>query len=43
MTHTSDVRAMVLRSAGTNCDGETVRALETAGAEVELVHLNALA
>jgi len=39
----ADVRALVLRSAGTNCDGETVRALERAGATVELVHLNALA
>jgi len=39
----SDVRALVLRSAGTNCDGETVRALELAGATTELLHLNALA
>ncbi len=38
-----DVRALVLRSAGTNCDGETVRALALAGARTELVHLNALA
>jgi phosphoribosylformylglycinamidine synthase len=37
------VRALVLRSAGTNCDGETVRALELAGAEVTLLHLNHLA
>lgn len=36
-------RALVLRSAGTNCDGETVRALELAGAETTLLHLNALA
>ncbi len=36
-------RAIVVRSAGTNCDAETVRALELGGAEVELVHLNALA
>ena len=36
------VRALVLRSAGTNCDGETVRALELAGAGVDLLHLNAL-
>ncbi len=36
------VRALVLRTAGTNCDGETVRALELAGAAVDLVHLNAL-
>jgi phosphoribosylformylglycinamidine synthase I len=39
----ASVPALVLRSAGTNCDGETVRALELAGAEVALVHLNALA
>lgn len=39
----TDVRALVLRSAGTNCDGETVRAFELAGAHVDLVHLNALA
>lgn len=39
----SHVRTLVLRSAGTNCDGETVRALELAGSSVDLVHLNALA
>jgi phosphoribosylformylglycinamidine synthase len=33
----------VLRSAGTNCDGETVRAFELAGAEPALLHLNELA
>jgi len=38
-----DVRALVLRSAGTNCDGETVRALSLAGAQTSLVHLNELA
>lgn len=32
-------RAIVLRAAGINCDGETVRALKMAGAEAELVHL----
>ena len=32
-------QALVLRTAGINCDGETVRALELAGAEVDLVHL----
>ena len=37
------VRALVLRSAGTNCDGETVRGLEQAGAATTLVHLNELA
>src|SRR5438132_6621842 len=33
-------RALVLRTAGINCDGETVRALELAGAKVDLVHLH---
>jgi len=37
------VRALVLRSAGTNCDGETVRALEMSGAATALLHLNELA
>jgi len=36
MTHT---RAIVLRTAGINCDAETVRALELSGAETDLVHL----
>jgi phosphoribosylformylglycinamidine synthase len=36
------VRALVLRTAGINCDEETVRAFAQAGAEVELLHLNAL-
>ncbi len=35
-------RALVLRTAGTNCDGETVRALGMAGARVELLHLKRL-
>lgn len=35
-------RALVLRTAGTNCDRETVEALRRAGAEPELVHLRAL-
>ncbi len=39
----SDVRVLVLRTAGTNCDGETVRAFQAAGASVDLVHLNELA
>jgi phosphoribosylformylglycinamidine synthase subunit PurQ / glutaminase len=33
------LQALVLRSAGTNCDGETVRALSLAGASADLVHL----
>ena len=36
MNHT---RAIVLRTAGINCDAETVRALELAGAQADLVHL----
>lgn len=40
---TEAVRALVLRSAGTNCDGETVRGLELAGAATTLLHLNELA
>ena len=35
-------RALVLRAPGTNCDRETVIALELAGAEVESVHLERL-
>jgi phosphoribosylformylglycinamidine synthase len=34
---------LVVRSAGTNCDGETMRALALAGAAPELLHLNELA
>lgn len=32
--------ALVLRAAGTNCDGEMVRAFELAGARTQLVHLD---
>ena len=39
----SPPKALVLRTAGTNCDRETVRALEEAGAETQRLHLNALA
>lgn len=35
-------RALCLRAAGINCDGETVRALELAGAKVELTHVKKL-
>jgi phosphoribosylformylglycinamidine synthase I len=35
-------RALVLRTAGTNCDRETVEALRRAGAGTELVHLRRL-
>ena len=33
-------RALVLRTAGTNCDQETVHALELAGAAVDMLHVN---
>ncbi len=32
-------KAVVLRTAGTNCDAEAVHALRRAGADVDLVHL----
>ena len=38
----SAVRAVVLRTAGTNCDAESVHALQRAGATVERVHLHAV-
>ncbi len=39
----STARALVLRTAGTNCDGETVRALELSGCRsVELLHVRRL-
>jgi len=36
-------RALVLRAAGTNCEEETQRAFELAGARTDVLHLNALA
>jgi phosphoribosylformylglycinamidine synthase subunit PurQ / glutaminase len=36
------VKAAVLRTAGTNCDGEAIHALRRAGAEPDSVHLHAL-
>ena len=36
------VKVMVLRTAGTNCDAETVFAFRNFGATVELVHINKL-
>lgn len=36
-------RALVVRAAGTNCDGETVAALEAAGAGVDRLHVNHIA
>jgi len=38
----SEVRALVLRAAGINCDVETQFALELAGAEADRVHVNRL-
>jgi phosphoribosylformylglycinamidine synthase len=38
----SRVRAMILRTAGSNCDKETAFAFEKAGAEADLVHVNEL-
>jgi phosphoribosylformylglycinamidine synthase len=34
--------AMILRAAGTNCDGETAHAFALAGARTQLVHINRL-
>ncbi|NLX04010.1 MAG: phosphoribosylformylglycinamidine synthase I [Phycisphaerae bacterium] len=34
------VKVLVLRTAGTNCDGETAFAFEQAGAKAEMVHIN---
>jgi len=36
-------RAIILRTAGTNCDNETAAAFKMAGAVTELVHINELA
>src|SRR3954467_11803764 len=33
-------KTLILRAAGTNCDGETAYAFELAGAEAERVHIN---
>ena len=38
----SQVRALMLRAPGTNCDAETTFAFEQAGAKVSLVHVNQL-
>jgi len=35
-------RALILRTAGTNCDTETAHAFELAGAHSELLHVNRL-
>ncbi|MFH1837486.1 MAG: phosphoribosylformylglycinamidine synthase I [Candidatus Omnitrophota bacterium] len=36
------IKAIILRTAGTNCDKETAYAFEVAGCEAELVHINRL-
>lgn len=38
----SKIKVIILRTAGTNCDKETAFAFESAGASVELVHVNRL-
>lgn len=38
----TDVKALVLRAAGINCDRETQHALDLAGAQAERVHINRL-
>lgn len=40
--NSSSPRALVLRTAGTNCDMETVHALKTCGARVDVLHLSEL-
>jgi len=35
-------KTLILRTAGTNCDGETAFAFELAGSDTELVHINKL-
>jgi phosphoribosylformylglycinamidine synthase I len=42
-TRTGQVHALVLRSSGTNCDFEAVRAFELVGARATRVHTNRLA
>ena len=37
-----NVKVIVLRTAGTNCDYETVYAFQKVGADVDLVHINQL-
>ena len=36
----SALKALVLRSAGTNCDQESAHALRLAGAEPSVLHIN---
>ncbi len=37
-----NVKVLILRTAGTNCDKETMFAFQDSGANVDLVHINAL-
>jgi len=37
-----NVKVMILRTAGTNCDVETAYAFETAGAKCDFIHINRL-
>ena len=39
---TSKPRTLILRTAGTNCDGETAHAFELAGAATQSLHINRL-
>jgi phosphoribosylformylglycinamidine synthase len=34
------VKTIVIRTAGSNCDYETVHAFQSAGSDVDLVHIN---
>ncbi|MDD4957134.1 MAG: phosphoribosylformylglycinamidine synthase I [Candidatus Omnitrophica bacterium] len=36
------IKTIILRTAGTNCDNETVHAFRSAGGDVESIHINAL-
>ena len=36
-------KAIIIRAAGTNCDGETATAIELAGGEASRVHVNRVA
>src|SRR5580698_8037896 len=38
----SPVKAIILRTAGTNCDQESAYALQLAGAEPSIIHINQL-
>lgn len=42
MSSSTKPRTLILRTAGTNCDGETAYAFELAGAATEMVHVNRL-